>query len=57
MVIHYNAALHPETHVLPGCVIGIIGSSNPRPVYHGTINIDKVTCKRCLRSLGRGGKP
>lgn len=52
-VIHYNAALQPALHVLPGCVIGIIGSSRPRPAYRGTTEIDKVTCKRCLRSLGR----
>ena len=51
MVIHYNAALHPETHVLPACVIGIIGSTKNRPPYQGTTNQAKVTCLRCLKAL------
>jgi hypothetical protein len=52
MKIHYNAALRPETHVLPACRIGIIGSSKPRPAYRGTLDREKVTCKSCLITLG-----
>ena len=51
MVVHYNAALRPENHVLPACVIGIIGSSKPRPQYRGTTDQAKVTCSRCLKKL------
>ncbi|WP_170232995.1 hypothetical protein [Trichloromonas acetexigens] len=52
MKTHYNAALHPATHVLPACRVGTIGTTKPRPAYHGTTDREKVTCKACLLALG-----
>ncbi len=46
--IHFNAALHPESHVLPACMIGIIGSTRARADYRGTTKKERVTCARCL---------
>ena len=50
--MHYNFSLHPEKHVLPACVICIIGSDKKRSDYHGTTNQAAVTCARCLRTIG-----
>lgn len=52
MKTHFNAALRPENHVLPACMIGSIGSPRRREItYHGTTDKAQVTCVRCLKTL------
>ncbi|MBU1405045.1 MAG: hypothetical protein KKE83_11860 [Proteobacteria bacterium] len=54
--VHYNFSLHPEKHVLPACMINIIGSDKKRPDYQGTTNQAAVTCARCLKIIGVQGE-
>ncbi|MHB8149504.1 MAG: hypothetical protein ACYDIB_05030, partial [Desulfobulbia bacterium] len=53
--MHYNFSLHPEKHVLPACMINIIGSDKRQPDYQGTTNQAEVTCACCLRIIGVPG--
>jgi len=49
MTIHYNNALRPEENSCPICHPGGSG-------HRSTTDIERVTCRRCLRILGKGGK-
>lgn len=51
MRIHYNNALRPESNIVPACGLG--RTEHGRHRVRATVNIDLVTCRRCLKVLRR----
>lgn len=49
MKVHYNNALRPDLYSVPVC--------HPAGDGHATTtDISQVTCRNCLRRLGKGGR-
>lgn len=46
---HYNNALRSDLYTVPACGLGVHENNRVK----STVNIDLVTCRRCLKVLRR----